>query len=1665
MSIIKNKKYFTIILLLLLIFGAGSDVLAGKRYWVGTGANKNWNSTGNWSATSGGTSGATVPGSNDTAYFNNGGIGQCSVNATVNIRRLEMVSGFTDTLKQNANTITIGTGGMVLNAGVFKGGSASITNSGIFTLNGCNFISTTDILSISGNYTFSSGTFTHNNGQVWYRATSTINGSTTFYDLNFAPTGNSSYAIESATTLTVYNELKTSGSARVTLNTGTIIAKGDILIGNTYTTSAADAGTATIIINDTADQTFSGNASIGLGRLCNIKIDKTSGTLILKDFININGDLDYVQGTIDGSTYASELVFCNSDGRTISGKPTFGNLTFYAPYTNITTISDTVTVTGTLKTSGNIALIVSSGIINLKGNLTIANTSTSNSNTCNATIMFSGNGNQLITGTTNNLEGRLCNVKINKSGGTLTLKNTITMGMNKDWNYIQGTLDVSTYDSKLVFAGGTATDIEGTQTLKNVTFTSDGSTTTFNMDSNDTLTVTGELRYEGTVSSNLNTGNIHAKGDITITNTSVANLVPTSKIKICGTGDQTITGTTVPYQGRLCSVEINKPSGTLILKNAVTIASNCSWKLINGTLDATTYSSTIAFTRNTVAIEGNQTFYNLNFSTTSTTNANYNIPSSDTITVLGELKTEGDYAIGINNGTIKAKGDITLTNTYAGSHATNNGTISICGSGTQTFTGSGVSTTGKICNIKIDKASGTLNLSSIINMDHNWDYVKGNVNAGTSTCVFNGGSSPFVNTVGMSSSMSFCNFASYSSVILNSNITCTGNVKINTSSTLNGNSKSISLGGNWDNSGTFTYAGTDVIFNGSGRQRTIKASGTENFHNLTINKPSQNLLLGSPVTINNNLQLTKGIIGASSTNYINILNDKTSSAGSDSSYVCGPMKKTGNDAFTFALGDTLLTTGAYHPLVITAPTATTDAFTAQYFSTNQTYGSTLQTDSLSSISNCENWLLTRNAGTSVVIPSLGWNSNSCNVDLCHKMRVAGWNGSQWNSMGITSLTPSGNTGVIKAASGISASSLPLVISRTVNSSLYPPVMVSTSNDTICLGSAAILTAAGATTYSWSPSTGLSATTGDSVIASPNTTTTYSVIGTNGFGCSDTAVISITVLSLPNVMVSASPDTSICLDSSLVLTASGATTYSWYPTTGLDSIAGPIVPAWPSSDITYSVIGADSLGCIDTASISITVHPVPVVSVTPNDTTMGQCFGPGLLIASGATTYQWSPSIGLSDSTGTSVLADPISSITYTVTGTTSFGCMNSATSSIEIAGNGGSIPIGIGFSGFSCLSAPLCFLKQNPEQPQICEYVGTICTDSTITLQAYSCSNYPYALYTWNMGDGTILTGSTISHIYNSALSSNIVLTVTDPTGHWDSVMQTIPITVVSCWSHCSEPNLYVSDTTYGLDTIINLTVDSTIFICGNSTYNFYSNCYHPYSNESSPGPITYVSWILSDTDPETLDTMYTGGEFSINITSGTYTLTMINFGCQSCEYGHCDSSTFEITIQSMNCEQQCSDCLGSFSPIPGKKYLLSAWVKEEDALLTKTSYSYPQIVISSPSVSFASSAFTPSGRIIDGWQRIEKEFILPSTATDIQIELKCTTGDCFFDDIRVFPFDGSLKSYVYDPISMKLSAELDERNYATFYEYDEEGKLVRVKKETEKGIMTIKENRDKTKK
>lgn len=107
-----------------------------------------------------------------------------------------------------------------------------------------------------------------------------------------------------------------------------------------------------------------------------------------------------------------------------------------------------------------------------------------------------------------------------------------------------------------------------------------------------------------------------------------------------------------------------------------------------------------------------------------------------------------------------------------------------------------------------------------------------------------------------------------------------------------------------------------------------------------------------------------------------------------------------------------------------------------------------------------------------------------------------------------------------------------------------------------------------------------------------------------------------------------------------------------------------------------------------------------------------------------------------------------------------------------------------------------------------------------------------------------------------------------------------------------------------------------------------------------------------------------------------------------------------------------------------------------------------------------------PTGNVIDGWQRIEGTFTPPSGTVTVKLEFQGgpsgTTG--YFDDIRVFPNAGNMKTYVYDKVTFRLAAELDDNNYATIYSYDEAGNLFLVKKETAAGIKTIQESRSRQK-
>ncbi|MFP4662868.1 MAG: hypothetical protein ACLFM1_00410, partial [Bacteroidales bacterium] len=150
---------------------------------------------------------------------------------------------------------------------------------------------------------------------------------------------------------------------------------------------------------------------------------------------------------------------------------------------------------------------------------------------------------------------------------------------------------------------------------------------------------------------------------------------------------------------------------------------------------------------------------------------------------------------------------------------------------------------------------------------------------------------------------------------------------------------------------------------------------------------------------------------------------------------------------------------------------------------------------------------------------------------------------------------------------------PVVLNTHVIEHAQPSISVDPVNPYICLGDSVSLTTSGADTYSWSPAQGLSQTSGDSVVALPNATTTYSLTGTDSNGCSDTANVTVEVCPKPDVQITTS-DADICLGDSVQLDADGALMYEWTPAEGLDdpTLQNPI--ASPTATTTYYLSGWD-----------------------------------------------------------------------------------------------------------------------------------------------------------------------------------------------------------------------------------------------------------------------------------------------------------------------------------------------------------------------------------------------------------------------------------------------------------------------------------------------------------
>lgn len=206
--------------------------------------------------------------------------------------------------------------------------------------------------------------------------------------------------------------------------------------------------------------------------------------------------------------------------------------------------------------------------------------------------------------------------------------------------------------------------------------------------------------------------------------------------------------------------------------------------------------------------------------------------------------------------------------------------------------------------------------------------------------------------------------------------------------------------------------------------------------------------------------------------------------------------------------------------------------------------------------------------------------------------------------------------------------------------------------TICPGGTATLSATGATSYTWQPGSLI----GNNITVSPSSSQSYTVTGSNG-SCTGTSSQAITVSAVPSLSISLSDQSTACGTASIVMTASGADSYTWLPGNQTNSSFTAIT----SVGQTYTVIGSIN-GCL--ASTVQQINVAQAVNLVVPATSYTICNGnPAVITLGGADEYVWSPPV---QSSGNTFTVNPDQSTTYTVTGVTG-PCSDAATINVFVS--------------------------------------------------------------------------------------------------------------------------------------------------------------------------------------------------------------------------------------------------------------------------------------------------------------------------------------------------------------------------------------------------------------
>ena len=447
-----------------------------NRYWV-TGGNGLWSSTTNWSATTGGASGASVPGSADTATFNaSSGAGTATVDSNVTVQTLTM-TGYTGTLAFGTNTISLNSSGTVFTGATtcaisgtpvinltYTGASAMTVLPGAVTEANSisfNFTGGTYTLSflttashaarnvdftgyagaivgfstcfIYGNLTFSTGMSTSSGSNITFAATSgtkviTSNGQSLDSPVTFNGVGG---------TWRLADAMIVGPNARTTtLTNGTLDLDGKTLTTGLFSSTNANTrtlafGTGNIICNNAGGTLWTTATTTGL---------TVTGTPI----VNVSNS-----GAV-ATTVASGIL---TEANAISFNFTAGTyvLTFLG---TINYAAKSVNFTGFAGTWA----AISNGTI--YGNLTLSTGMTFAAST-GAITFGATSGTQILTSVAKTIDAP---ITLDGVGGTVQLADALNMGPTRLLTHTNGTLDLN---GKTLTVGTAYTTATGT---KNLTF-------------------------------------------------------------------------------------------------------------------------------------------------------------------------------------------------------------------------------------------------------------------------------------------------------------------------------------------------------------------------------------------------------------------------------------------------------------------------------------------------------------------------------------------------------------------------------------------------------------------------------------------------------------------------------------------------------------------------------------------------------------------------------------------------------------------------------------------------------------------------------------------------------------------------------------------------------------------------------------------------------------------------------------------------------------------------------------------------------------------------------------------------------------------------------------------------------------------------------------------